>query len=181
MAKVTKFLRMLAKLRRATRADKIRKTTQAAKASADTAKTVGRGSGLLGKLATGAIAGGAGAAAGAAAAGGGTGQGDGSATAIGQTNQKGREDTPQDDPTIIVPEIDVDSLPTTAERTDLTVIEETPIDVEIDPVPIVENYFDDNYTPIKVKTAAHSGWLLKSVLSQIVLVQWLPKLLRLKV
>ena len=154
MAKVTKFLRMLAKLRRATRADKIRKTTQAAKASADTAKTVGRGSGLLGKLATGAIAGGAGAAAGAAAAGGGTGQGDGSATAIGQTNQKGREDTPQDDPTIIVPEIDVDSLPTTAERTDLTVIEETPIDVEIDPVPIVENYFDDNYTPIKVKTAA---------------------------
>lgn len=154
MAKVTKFLRLLAKLRRATRADKVRKTTQAAKASADTAKTVGRGSGLLGKLATGAIAGGAGAAAGAAAAGGGTGQGDGSAAAINQTNQKGREDTPQDDPTIIVPEIDVDSLPTTAERTDLTVIEETPIDVEIDPVPIVENYFDDNYTPIKVKTAA---------------------------
>lgn len=154
MAKVTKFLRLLAKLRRATRADKVRKTTQAAKASADTAKTVGRGSGLLGKLATGAIAGGAGAAAGAAAAGGGTGQGDGSAAAIDQANQKGREDTPQDDPTIIVPEIDVDSLPTTAERTDLTVIEETPIDVEIDPVPIVENYFDDNYTPIKVKTAA---------------------------
>lgn len=144
---------MLAKLRRATRADKARKTAQAAKASADTAKTVGRGSGLLGKLATGAIAGGAGAAAGAAAAGGGTGQGDGSSTST--TAQARQNNTaPQDDPTIVVPEVDVSELPATAERTDLTVIEETPLDISIDPKPIVENYFDDDYTPIKVTAAA---------------------------
>lgn len=153
MAKVTKFLRLLAKLRRATRADKVRKTTQAAKASADTAKTVGRGSGLLGKLATGVLAGGAGAAAGAAAGGGGTGQGDGSTTSTTKSKKDGK-DAPQDDPTIVVPEIDVNELPVTAERTDLTVIEETPLDIEIDPKPIVENYFDDNYTPIKVTAAA---------------------------
>lgn len=154
MARVTKFLRLLAKLRRATRADKARKTAQAAKASADTAKTVGRGSGLLGKLATGAIAGGAGAAAGAAAAGGGTGQGDGSASGSAIASKKDQDGAPQDDPTIIVPEIDVNELPVSAERTDLTVIEETPLDIEIDPQPIVENYFDDNYTPIKVTAAA---------------------------
>lgn len=162
MARVTKFLRLIARMQKMTGAKRVKAAARAAKTSKDVAKTMGRSSGLLGRIARIGGATAAGGAAGAAAAGGGDnassaegsgGSGVGGATA--GTGKK-RSDAPSDDPQIVIPEIDLSQLPATAERTDLTIIEETPIDVNVDPKPIVENYFDDNFTPIKVSEAAIS-------------------------
>jgi len=72
------------------------------------------------------------------------------------------------------PEINLAGLPASlealtpiAERTDLTLIEDAPLDIKIPPQEIVENYFDDNYTPVKIESAIKQGTEINAISNSI--------------
>lgn len=134
------------------------KNPAAAKAAGKAAKSIGKSGGLLGRALkynmianiAESIFGGRG---------GRDGEGVGgkkeSKSRKGKGSKSETDSSSSDDPTIDLEGIEqaVAALPVTAERTDLTAIEETPLDITIDPSPIVEGYFDNEATPVKIEKA----------------------------